>query len=225
MPAKKKTKQQEVLIHYWPVKGRAEIIRLALVLAGVAWKEEAPKPDTKEMKMKAGTAEFPFGQWPLLVDGETVLCQSSAILRHLGRANGMYGKNKNEDYISDCIIAGAGDLLEKFYHFSRNENKAEGYAKFEKEHIAAESKTERNGGAHMAYLEAFLERSKTEFVTGGKNVTIGDIMLFDVFDKICEKLDAEKVKKHYPKLAEHHKMFSEIEEVAEYLASEKRPKE
>ena len=228
MPSPKKSKKTTpvYMLQYWNVRGRAEAIRLTLSLCGLDWTEDH-LDDTKiaEMKKKAGTAESPFGQWPLLKEDDVVLAQSSAILKHLGRQHGLYGRNKMEDYLIDSFLLGAEAIGSKLSDLIfMHKNSPEAREKFEKEHILSEAKTGRCGGAHLAYLEGFLERSSTEWVAGGKKPSIADIVLFDLFQSILQYFDAEKPKALYPKLTAHQEAVANIEEIAAYLKSEKRPK-
>jgi len=229
-PAKKKAKKEApaLVLHYWPARGRAEPIRLAMVLAGLEWTEKYVTDEIlAETKKKAGTAESPFGQWPMLSEGDMLLAQLQAILKHIGRAHGMYGsRNRMEDYLVDSFMIGADALRAKFSDMIwEHGNTPEAREKFEKNHLDLEAKTGRNGGAHLAYLEGYLERSETDWVAAGKKLTVADIILFDLFDAIAKEFGMEKLAKLYPKCAAHHKTFSEIEEVAEYLKSDKRHKE
>jgi glutathione S-transferase len=228
-PARKKSKKAgpEYVIHYWPAKGRAEAIRLTFVLSGLEYKEQFVTDESEvETKKKAGTAESPFGQWPLLVEGDTVLCQTQAIMKHIGRAHGMYGsRNKMEDYLVDSCMLGTDALRAKFSDMVWvHGNTAEAREKFEKQQLDPETKLGVNGGAHLSYLEGFLERSETQWMASGKNLSVADISLFDLFDSLSESFGAEKLAKLYPKCAAHHKTFTEIEEIAEYLKSDKRHK-
>jgi glutathione S-transferase len=231
-PASKKAKKQtaEYEIQYWATRGRAEVIRLTLALAGLEWTEKHVTDDLeKDTKAKAGTAEIPFGQWPLLVENGVVLCQTQAIVKHLGRQYGMYGsRSRMEDYLVDSFLMGTDAFRQ---HFSDlrwvHGDTPEAREKFEKKHLDKETKTGVNGGAHLAYLEGYLERSKTEWVSGSKKPSVADVFLFDLFDAVCNHFGPEKTEKlnqDYPKLAAHHKTFSEVEEVAEYLKSDKHYK-
>lgn len=80
-----------VTLVYFPVRGRAEPIRLALHLAGVPFDEDHVTRET----WLARKAALPLGQVPVLVErdeaGERAIPQSQAILRHLGRQHGLYG--------------------------------------------------------------------------------------------------------------------------------------
>ena len=75
----------ETVLYYFPIKARAESIKLALGLAHIPYTFKAVQnwPVEKEEGLKNGT--LPFGQVPMLhIDGMDIV-QSMAILRYLSR--------------------------------------------------------------------------------------------------------------------------------------------
>jgi len=92
----------EVTLHYFPLRGRGEAIRLILELTGTHYKEANPKwPEHKPNCV--------FGQLPELIDGDFALYQSMAIYRHLARKTNTFGKNLKESGTIDMIIEGEGE--------------------------------------------------------------------------------------------------------------------
>ena len=229
MPKKAKQSQPEYVLHYWPSKGRAELIRLTLVVCGLEWKEAYVTDEGEvETKKKSGTAESPFGQWPLLVEDGEVLCQTLAIVKHLGRQHGLYGasaKNRMEDYVCDAFLAGVDALRSKYTDMKYvHGNTPEAKEKFEKGHLNPESKTTMCGGAHLSYLEGFLERSKSDWIAGGKDMSVADIALYDLFGEL-QAVFGDKLAETYPKCAALHKKIAELPAIAAYLQSDKRHKD
>ncbi|CAJ0965434.1 unnamed protein product [Ranitomeya imitator] len=55
-----------------------------------------------------------FGQLPAFKDGDLTLYQSNAILRHLARNHGLYGKNHREATLIDMVNDGVEDLRLKY---------------------------------------------------------------------------------------------------------------
>jgi len=79
-------KPYEVL--YFPVSALAEPIRLVLTLGGLEFTDTTPRNDERFAERKKALSPYgDAGQVPLLVlpDGKTVLAQSRAILRYLGK--------------------------------------------------------------------------------------------------------------------------------------------
>ncbi|XP_051819986.1 glutathione S-transferase P-like [Antechinus flavipes] len=99
-------------ITYFPVRGRCEAMRMLLADQGQTWKEEVV---TKDMWMKGDLkATCLYGQLPKFADGDFILYQSNAILRHLGRQLGLYGKDNREATLLDIANDGVEDLRLKY---------------------------------------------------------------------------------------------------------------
>lgn len=64
-------------LHYFPLRGRGEVIRLALSAAGVDFDEKL----VDYAAMKSDLKSYPFGQCPAFDDGDLRLVQSNTILR------------------------------------------------------------------------------------------------------------------------------------------------
>jgi len=95
---------------YFDIRGRAEAIRLLLAYARVPYIDRGiPREDWPTLK---GT--FPLGQVPVLIErsseGERVIPQSQAILRHLARVFGLDGANEDERVRADVVLESALDL-------------------------------------------------------------------------------------------------------------------
>lgn len=58
----------------------------------------------------AGSREWPFGQAPVFHDGDLIIAQSDAILRHIGRAHNLYGASLTDAALIDMILGGVEDL-------------------------------------------------------------------------------------------------------------------
>ena len=67
-------------IFYFNVKARAEPLKVALAVKGIAYKVDTISPEQAK-----NLNEYPFGQAPRFKDDVVDLVQSNAILRHIGR--------------------------------------------------------------------------------------------------------------------------------------------
>ncbi|XP_042532152.1 glutathione S-transferase P isoform X2 [Dipodomys spectabilis] len=102
-------------IVYFPVRGRCEAMRMLLADQGQSWKEEVV---TVEIWQKGSLkASCLYGQLPKFQDGDLTLYQSNAILRHLARTFGLYGKNQEEAALVDVVNDGVEDLRCKYATF------------------------------------------------------------------------------------------------------------
>ncbi|KYO31268.1 NADH dehydrogenase [ubiquinone] flavoprotein 1, mitochondrial [Alligator mississippiensis] len=101
-------------ITYFPLRGRAEVIRMLLSDQGQQWKEDVV---TQELWQKGELKKSClFGQLPKFQDGDLTLYQSNAILRHLARTFGLYGKDLKEATLLDVANDGVEDLRRKYIH-------------------------------------------------------------------------------------------------------------
>ncbi len=97
---------------YFPLRGRAEALRLMFHAAGVAFTNTGVT-NWPELKPKT-----PLGQLPVLVEkseaGERQIAQSGAIIRHLARMFGLYGKDEAEMTTTDMVAETVNDWRGKF---------------------------------------------------------------------------------------------------------------
>ncbi|KAJ6654150.1 hypothetical protein lerEdw1_007419 [Lerista edwardsae] len=99
-------------ITYFPVRGRGEAMRLLLADQGQEWTEDVV---TGEMWQKGDLKKScVFGQLPRFQDGDFILVQSNAILRHLARNHGLYGQDAKEAALLDQVNDGVEDLRLKY---------------------------------------------------------------------------------------------------------------
>ncbi|XP_008580126.1 PREDICTED: glutathione S-transferase P [Galeopterus variegatus] len=87
-------------------------MRMLLADQGQSWKEEVVSLETwQQGSLKASCL---YGQLPKFQDGDLTLYQSNAILRHLGRTLGLYGKDQKEAALVDMVNDGVEDLRSKY---------------------------------------------------------------------------------------------------------------
>lgn len=95
---------------YFDARGRAEPIRLLFALAEVPFEDRgighAGWPEEK--------AKTPLGQLPYLVEDGKAIPQSMAIMRHLARKHGFYGKTEDECLAADVAADTVNDLRNAF---------------------------------------------------------------------------------------------------------------
>ncbi|XP_032751197.1 glutathione S-transferase P 2-like isoform X1 [Rattus rattus] len=146
-------------IIYFPSRGRCEVMRMLLADQGQSWKEEVVTLDVWEQ----GTfkASCLFGQIPKFQDGKLTLYQSNAILRHLGRSFGLYGKDQQEAALVDMVNDGLEDVFRRI---------ARHYL-----HICKEDKGQywKELPGHLKPFETLLAQNK-----GGQSFIVGDQISF-----------------------------------------------
>uniref|UniRef100_A0A452QM52 Glutathione S-transferase n=1 Tax=Ursus americanus TaxID=9643 RepID=A0A452QM52_URSAM len=146
-------------IVYFPTRGRCEAMRMLLADQGQSWKEEVVTKETwLQGPLKASCL---YGQLPKFQDGDLTLYQSNAILRHLGRSLGLYGKDQREAALLDVVNDGVEDLRCKYVMLIYT-NYEEGKAKYLQELPG-----------HLKPFETLLTQNQ-----GGQAFIVGDQISF-----------------------------------------------
>ncbi|XP_031240554.1 glutathione S-transferase P 1 [Mastomys coucha] len=146
-------------IVYFPVRGRCEAMRMLLADQGQSWKEEVVTIDIWMQGLLKPTCLY--GQLPKFEDGDLTLYQSNAILRHLGRSFGLYGKDQREAAQVDMVNDGVEDLRCKYgtLIYTNYENGKDDYVKALP--------------GHLKPFETLLSQNQ-----GGKAFIVGDQISF-----------------------------------------------
>ena len=102
-----------MLLTYFAVRGRVDTIRLVLELVGAPYTFEGITVEAwRQGDAKArALGESPFGQLPVFRDGDLVLCQSQAILRHVARTYDLAGTTPKERAHVDEICETAFEMI------------------------------------------------------------------------------------------------------------------
>ncbi|XP_012675518.2 glutathione S-transferase P-like [Clupea harengus] len=152
-------------ITYFAVRGRCGAMRLMLSDQGQEWKEvTVPFEEWTKGDLKATCV---FGQLPKVQDGDLVLVQSNAILRHLGRNHDAYGSNNKEASQIDMMNDGVEDLRLKYGKLIYQE-----YDTGKDQYI-------KDLSGHLSKFEAVLAKNKSGFLVGSK-VSFADYSLLEV---------------------------------------------
>lgn len=199
-------------LYYFPLRGRAEVIKLALAAKNVDFDVQP----VDYAAMKSDLKAYHFGQCPRYADAEADICQSNAILRHIGRKYNMYGASLGEAALVDEFLDGVESLRCKYLELIyQKQLSPEGKAEYIKAHVAMESAAERNGGAHFVYLAGILAANSGQYVVGS-DLTIADLALFDIVD-LHLRIMEEEITAKYPALVEHKNCIASIPAIKAYL--------
>jgi glutathione S-transferase len=104
------------VLTYFSSRGRAEMIRVLCAYAGIAYEERSlgvyhPVDKTPAFLALRATGVLPFDAVPLWEEPDGFrLAESTAIVRHLARTRGLYGKDAREAARCDMIVAAADDI-------------------------------------------------------------------------------------------------------------------
>ncbi len=199
---------------YFPIHGRAEVLRLTFALAQAEFTDVAV---TDWMTLKP---QMPLGQVPVLketVGDETWLIpQSGAILRHLGRVLNLYGATEREHTIVDYVLESAMDWRAKFIPVS--------YAKMYGTPQDVQDKYWNELVDHnLKAMEKLLANPmKSGAWFAGQSPSIADAAVWDTMDANLAK--RPELLDKYPSLRGFYDRFAALPGVAAHLAS-RRPSE
>jgi len=212
------------VLHYYPARGRGEVIRLCLSYVKQPWFEpaEADVPAIEAIKRQELDG-YPFRQLPRFIDevnGPVDLVQSMAILRHLGRKYALYGSDLLEAAAVDMICDGCQDLraaLKLVYYGDEAANQ-----QYVETVLASEEQLVKLSGFKgpgMACLERLAGLHPGPWMLG-RSFSIADIVVFDLVD-MHQGVFADAMKK-FPHLMDHYKAVAEQQGIADYLQSKNR---
>ncbi|KAG1657223.1 hypothetical protein FOA52_011511 [Chlamydomonas sp. UWO 241] len=205
-------------LHYFPLRGRGEVIRLLLHVAGV----EHDEHPMDYAAMKADLAAYPFGQCPRYVDADVDLVQSNTIMRYLAAKHGLMGSNAKQAAAIDMVMEGVESLRNKYLNLVYADRLSdEAKATYWTTHLDPSTLSARNGGAHMGYLARLIKVSPTGWTAGTPELNAGDLQLFDILD-LHSRIFAEQMKAQYPELMAYHDKIAEIPSVKAYLEGPRR---
>ncbi|XP_056385521.1 glutathione S-transferase P 1-like [Hyla sarda] len=196
---------------YFPIRGRAEPIRLLLADQGATWKEDevalqdwfSGKSDQKNKAV--------FGQLPKFQHGDFALYQSNSILRYLGRVHGISGSNNQESALIDMVNDGVEDVRLKYSRFV--------FTEFE----TGKEKYLKDLPNQLSPFEKILSNNSngTKFVVGDK-ISYADYNLLDLL-QVHLDLDP-KVLAAFPLLSAYTGRLASRPKLSQYLKSEQRNK-
>ncbi|XP_042626621.1 glutathione S-transferase P [Cyprinus carpio] len=149
---------------YFPVKGRCGALKMMLADNDQQLKENMVSIEEWMKGDMKGSCLF---GWFNFFDGDLVLYQSNAMLRHLGRKHGAYGKNDCEASLIDMMNDAVEDLRLKYIKliYQEYETGKEAYCK--------------DLPNHLKPFESVLSKSKSGFLVGDQ-ISFADYNLFDL---------------------------------------------
>ena len=188
---------------YFGVRGRAQAFKYMCADNNIEFQEEVIN-FADWGKMKPNTL---FGQLPVLFDGSFEIAQSNAILRHVARKHGLYGKDDTEKTLVDMINDQQEDIRLAYIKliYQQYEAEKDNFVKSIPEKLAVFEKmlAKNHGGS------GFFVGTKQTFV---------DYTIFDLLDNFVVlspgSLDST------PLLKAFHARFAAKEKIAKIRASD-----
>jgi len=200
---------------YFPVRGRIDPVRLLLELEGrpyefVGISVEAWRTGGEKQRFADVT---PFAQLPTFEDGPLKLCQSQAILRHLGRRLERAGSTAEEIARVDEVIETARDIFfDVFLHFWD--------AAFHEKRAAHRGTTAKK----LAGLNAYFKRTTPDgahWVTRDRS-SIADVSMSYALETLLSLHPG--LLDEFPELDRSMRAFFAEPSVRAYVTSERRPR-
>eukprot|EP00054_Salpingoeca_dolichothecata_P036976 m.9376 g.9376 ORF g.9376 m.9376 type:complete len:618 (-) comp7187_c0_seq1:46-1899(-) len=159
--------QPTLKLTYFNSPGRAEPVRLAFKIGGIAFEDVRVQGDGW-LKLKPTT---PWGQVPILeVDGE-VLAQSAAILRYAGKLSGLYPNDHTAAFHVDELLDSLADLIGLLLPSFAEKDE-------EKRLAMRKALVEGPFPKLLANIDAKLGRSGTNGYSVGNELTIADLSVY-----------------------------------------------
>lgn len=189
--------------------GRAEPIRLALALGGIAFEDHRfTFPEFEEVRKTA-----PFGQVPVMhVDG-VLVTQSDAMLRYAGKLAGLYPTDAYQALLCDevaYVVEEAGVKLGPSFRMTGDEQKA-----------ARQALVNSSMPVYLAWLQSQLLAHGGQYFADNR-LTVADLKVFvDVRGLNSGRLDhvpSDLVEKVAPALNAHMQRIAQTPAVAQYYA-------
>lgn len=208
---------EPVTIAYWSIRGLAQPIRLLLEYTKIPYKDlkydQGGPPDFDKscwFDAKATVlGDYPFPNLPYLIDGDLVVTQSNAILRHIARkAGGLLGS-------SPAVAARVDIMLEEGMDF-RNRTVTMAYRPPNNDYAAALPEYEATLRAFLAKYSSYLgERSWF----AGDELTACDFVMYELLDQ--NSLMVPGVLDDFPNLKSYSARFAALPAIASYLSSDR----
>ncbi|XP_060563628.1 S-crystallin SL11-like isoform X1 [Ruditapes philippinarum] len=198
----------EIKLTYFNGRGRAEVIRLVLAVAGKKFEDvRLDFGKWAEEKKNAPQGTLPY----VTIGGKTKAGQSIAIARYFARENGLYGKTNLEGLYIDEIVDIASELL--------NSKAPQSKEKDEKRKAEMEKEFNENTAPRLlkSLDDAISSRGSSGFAVGS-SVTLADLQIFAILGVV--QLPDDVVAK-YSKLKANLDKTASLPKVKEWVA--KRP--
>ncbi|KAM3957947.1 glutathione S-transferase 2-like [Aphomia sociella] len=193
------------VVHYFPIKGLAEGIRLLLAYGGEDFEDNRiPKENWPEFKPNT-----PFGQMPVLEINGKKYAQSLAISRYLGRKYGLAGADIEEDFLIDQNVDFLNELRIALSAIRKESDPA----------VQAVKKAEFLKNRCPFYLQKIDEiiRNNNGHLAAGK-LTWADFYFTGMYYNIGKSLNIPDLDQKYPSFTKLQETVLSLPQLKQYLA-------
>jgi glutathione S-transferase len=198
---------------YFPIRGRAEQIRLMFHALDVPFEDVKVNRDMFMELKQQGARMLSFGSLPLLEDGDFRLVQGPVILGYVARKHGAAPTDLQLSARADSIAWGAEDLRVKYFQ-QFGEGAEEKQASFVSGELTSR---------WLPSFEGLLEQSGDSGYFVGDSLSHADIAVWDVLDALQSYIKGASLDA-YPRLQALYDRVRARPSLAAYLDSPSRPK-
>nr|XP_056723541.1 glutathione S-transferase 2-like [Euleptes europaea] len=198
-----------VVLGYWDIRGLAHAIRLLLEHTGTSYEDKqysagkAPDFDRSSWTTVKDKLGLDFPNLPYLIDGETKITQSNAILRYIARKHNMCGESEEENVRIDMFENHVMDFRIAFARICYSPD----FEKLKPEYL------EQLPGKLKQFSQFLGDRKWF----AGKKITYVDFVAYDVLDQ--QRMFEPKCLDQFPNLKDFLDRFEALEKISAYMKS------
>ncbi|XP_053884148.1 glutathione S-transferase 2-like [Malaclemys terrapin pileata] len=199
-----------VTLGYWDIRGLAHAIRLLLEYTDTPYEDkqyspsgEGPDYDISQWTNEKEKLGLDFPNLPYLIDGQTKLTQSNAILRYIARKHKMAGESEEEIQRVDMLENQVMDFRLAFARICYNPD----FEKLKPEYL------EQLPGK----LKLFSQFLGVRKWFAGEKLTYVDFLAYDILDQ--HRMFAPKCLDQLKNLKDFLDRFEALEKIAAYMGS------
>ena len=197
----------EVKLHYFLGRGRAETTRWMLAINQIAFKNN-PITTPEDLCELRNSGKLPFDQMPLLEINGMNLSQSSGMIRYLARIGGHYGESDKEALYCDMFAGAITDFAE-----------ASMQAAFQPSKEIAVKMLQERFNKFAPKFELRIKENGNELCVGNK-ISFADVILSEALNAYMEWIP--DLLKNTPLLLSIHEKIVNETGIKSYLNSEQR---
>jgi glutathione S-transferase len=210
---------------YWDgIPGRGEFVRLALEAAGLPYRDRARESeDALEADMRRERRHEPFAPPYLVADGMTI-AQTANILLYLGEKHGLAPADIAGRLWAHQVQLTIADMVAEAH--DAHHPIASGLY-YEDQQAEAKRRAEDFRTSRMPKFLGWFERaleSNGDWIAGGDRWSYADLSLFQLVEglRFAFPKRMKTLEKSLPKLAALHRRIADLQELREYLGSDRR---
>ncbi|KAM9149008.1 uncharacterized protein ACDP82_006166 [Pangshura tecta] len=195
---------------YWDIRGLAHAIRLLLEYTGAPYEDkqysptgEGPDYDKSQWTNEKEKLGLDFPNLPYLIDGQTKLTQSNAILRYIARKHKMAGESEEEIQRVDMLENQVMDFRLAFARICYSPD----FEKLKPEYL------EQLPGKLKLFSQFLGDRKWF----AGEKLTYVDFLMYDLLDQ--HRMFAPKCLDQLKNLKDFLDRFEALEKIAAYMSS------